>query len=262
MQIQNRAGIAANFKSPFENTLRELNFPASTAAERSNLAAITQSLKRSGVLPHIADLYSTNLNLASILGDSFIGVDFEALGRAADKVLANDSLNWEDDGVFQTIADDYNSRPFHTARFYSKDKKVENKRKLTAQEVREWLNTLLTIISLLLSINNQPTTVNNYNITNVYNTNHYYVAVQRYNPVELNSRYYRIVNQDIIIRQNHDCHSKIIGYLKAGDIARIVSVDGKAVKYKKWRKIWWDDDDGEYSGWIQNWKLEKFKQVE
>ncbi len=193
---------------------------------------------------------------------SFIGVDFEALGRAADKVLANDSLNWEDDGVFQTIADDYNSRPFHTARFYSKDKKVENKRKLTAQEVREWLNTLLTIISLLLSINNQPTTVNNYNITNVYNTNHYYVAVQRYNPVELNSRYYRIVNQDIIIRQNHDCHSKIIGYLKAGDIARIVSVDGKAVKYKKWRKIWWDDDDGEYSGWIQNWKLEKFKQVE
>lgn len=262
MQIQNQAGIGENIKAPLVDTLRELNLSASTVAERSNLVAITESLRHFNVLPAIANLYSINPGLTSFLGDSFIGVDFEALGRAANKVLANGSLNWEDNGIFQTIADDYNNRPIHTVRFDSKDEKIEDKRKLTVQEVREWLNTILTIISLLLSISKQPTTVNYYNITNVYNTNHYYVAVQGYDPVELNSRYYRIVNQNIIIRQKHDCHSRIIGYLYAGDIVRMVNADGKAVKYKKWRKIWWDDDDGEYSGWIQNWKLEEFKKVE
>ena len=70
------------------------------------------------------------------------------------------------------------------------------------------------------------------------------------------------MNQNIFIRQKHDCHLRIIGYLYAGNIVRMVNADGKAVKYKKWRKIWWDDDDGEYSGWIQNWKLEEFKKVE
>lgn len=262
MQIQNRAGIGANIKAPLVDTLRELNLSASTVAEWSNLAAITESFRHCNVLPAFANLYSNNPDFTSFFGDSFKGVDFEALGRTANRALANGSLNWEDDGIFQTIADNYNNRPIHTVRFDSKDEKIEDKRKLTAKEVREWLSIIVTIISLLFSFSKQPTTVNYYNITNVYNTNHYYVAVQGYDPVELNSHYYRIVNQNIIIRQKHDCHSRIIGYLYAGDIVRIVNADEKVVKYKKWRKIWWEDDDGEYSGWIQNWKLEEFKQVE
>ena len=59
------------------------------------------------------------------------------MGCAANKVLANGSLNWEDDDIFQTIADDYNNRQIHAAPFDSKDEKIEDKRKLNAQEVRE-----------------------------------------------------------------------------------------------------------------------------
>lgn len=110
MQIQNRAGIGIYIKAPLVDTLRELNLSASTVAEQSSLATITESLRHFNVLPAFANLYIINPDFISFLGDSFIGVDFEALGRAANKVLANGSLNWEDDGIFQTIADDYNNR--------------------------------------------------------------------------------------------------------------------------------------------------------
>lgn len=110
MQIQNRAGIGIYIKAPLVDTLRELNLSASTVVEQSSLAAITESLRHFNVLPAFANLYIISPDFISFLGDSFIGVDFEALGRAANKVLANGSLNWEDDGIFQTIADDYNNR--------------------------------------------------------------------------------------------------------------------------------------------------------
>ena len=45
MQIQNRAGIGANIKAPLVDTLRELNLSASTVAEWSNMAAITESFR-------------------------------------------------------------------------------------------------------------------------------------------------------------------------------------------------------------------------
>ena len=49
-------------------------------------------------------------------------------------------------------------------------------------------------------------------------------------------------------------HSIVIEKLEEGKVVRIID------KYKKWRQIIWENEDGEECmGWIQNYKLTEFK---
>lgn len=50
------------------------------------------------------------------------------------------------------------------------------------------------------------------------------------------------------------CSSKVVAHLPIGKLVCIVG------KYKKWVEITWENDKGEcYSGWVQNYRLKKFK---
>ena len=62
------------------------------------------------------------------------------------------------------------------------------------------------------------------------------------------------VNRESIVRLKHDCHSIVIEKLEEGKVVRIID------KYKKWRQIIWENEDGEECmGWIQNYRLTEFK---
>ena len=61
-------------------------------------------------------------------------------------------------------------------------------------------------------------------------------------------------NRESIVRLKHDCHSIVIEKLEEGKVVRIID------KYKKWRQIIWENEDGEECmGWIQNYRLTEFK---
>ena len=48
--------------------------------------------------------------------------------------------------------------------------------------------------------------------------------------------------------------NKVIEKLEEGKVVRIID------KYKKWRQIIWENEDGEECmGWIQNYRLTEFK---
>lgn len=71
----------------------------------------------------------------------------------------------------------------------------------------------------------------------------------------LNEFNYRVVCHDNVIpRIYHDCKSRVTGHLEKGKIVIIVN------RYKKWIEIIWQNDDGKFcSGWVQNYKVTKFK---
>lgn len=94
--------------------------------------------------------------------------------------------------------------------------------------------------------------INNYNYTQ--QVNNYYIVGMGYDAKELNTTKYRIVNRESIVRLKHDCHSIVIEKLEEGKVVRIID------KYKKWRQIIWENEDGEECmGWIQNYRLTEFK---
>ncbi len=71
----------------------------------------------------------------------------------------------------------------------------------------------------------------------------------------MNGLNYRVVCWDSVMpRICHDCKSRVTGHLEKGKIVIIVN------RYKKWIEIIWQDEDGIFcSGWVQNYKVTKFK---
>lgn len=95
--------------------------------------------------------------------------------------------------------------------------------------------------------------------SNTYNTtievNNYYVNDLEISAGMLNAMSYRIiVKNDVMPRIKPDCSSCVMGHLNIGQVVTVFR------KYKKWVKIEWEDECGNYySGWVQNYKLAKFK---
>ena len=79
--------------------------------------------------------------------------------------------------------------------------------------------------------------------------------VAEFNVDCLNGLNYRIVCWDNVMpRICHDCKSRVTGHLEKDKIVIIVN------RYKKWVEIIWQNEDGKFcSGWIQNYKVTKFK---
>ena len=157
------------------------------------------------------------------------------------------------DTVSETIASEYKKATDLSLNKKNKDLPIEEKRTKDVKEIREWLNFIITIISVVLGVtNSSATTINNYNYTQ--QVNNYYIVGMGYDAKELNTTKYRIVNRESIVRLKHDCHSIVIEKLEEGKVVRIID------KYKKWRQIIWENEDGEECmGWIQNYRLTEFK---
>ena len=128
-------------------------------------------------------------------------------------------------------------------------------RKEYVKNIRDWIGFCITIIGFFISIyslvSTKPSTTSNTTIE----VNNYYVNDLEICAEMLNAMSYRIVvTNNVMPRIKPDCTSRVIGHLNIG---QVVMVSGK---YKKWVKIDWEDINGnQYSGWVQNYKLTKFK---
>ena len=132
------------------------------------------------------------------------------LGRVTDQVFS-ESEEWDIDTVSETIASEYERATNLSINKEKQNLPIEEKRTIDVKEIREWLNFIITIISVVLGVTNSS-------------------------------------------RLKHDCHSIVIEKLEEGKVVRIID------KYKKWRQIIWENEDGEECmGWIQNYRLTEFK---
>ena len=174
------------------------------------------------------------------------------MGRVTDQVFS-ESEEWDIDTVSETIASEYERATNLSINKEKQNLPIEEKRTIDVKEIREWLNFIITIISVVLGVtNSSATTINIYNYTQ--QVNNYYVVGRGYDAKELNTTKYRIVNRESIVRLKHKCHSIVIEKLEEGKVVRIID------KYKKWRQIIWENEDGEECmGWIQNYRLTEFK---
>lgn len=133
---------------------------------------------------------------------------------------------------------------------------IETKdKKEYVKDIRDWVSFCIAIISFFISIYSLVST----KPSNTYNTtievNNYYVNDLEISAEMLNAMSYRIVvKNDVMPRIKPDCSSCVMGHLNIGQVVTV------SRKYKKWVKIEWEDECGNYySGWVQNYKLAKFK---
>lgn len=110
---------------------------------------------------------------------------------------------------------------------------------------------LISFVFYILGLRSAQPAVTN-NITQV---NNYYTVEMGMNADILNEYNFRIIcENDIMPRIKPDCSSRVVEHLPMGKIVYVVD------KYRKWFQITWKNDEGEYcSGWIQNYKVQKFK---
>lgn len=133
---------------------------------------------------------------------------------------------------------------------------IETKdKKEYVKDIRDWVSFCIATISFFISIYSLVST----KPSNTYNTtievNNYYVNDLEISAGMLNAMSYRIiVKNDVMPRIKPDCSSRVMGHLNIGQVVTV------SRKYKKWVKIEWEDECGNYySGWAQNYKLTKFE---
>lgn len=241
--------------------LNEMMEPLKTFANFSKINEISASmsglstiLQEAGSASAISQILKNDSTFSLLSQKTLEDVNINLLGRVTDQVFS-ESKEWDIDTVSETIIAEYEKATDVSSNKENQNLPITKKRKINAKEIREWLSFIITIISFILGItNSSSTTINNYSYTQ--QVNNYYVVGMGCDAKELNTTKYRIVNRESIVRLKHDCHSLVIEQLEEGQVVRIID------KYKKWRQIIWENEDGEECmGWIQNYKLTQFKML-
>lgn len=239
--------------------LNEMIEPLKTSANFSKINEVSASisglstiLQQVGSASLISQILKKNSAFSTLTEKSLEDINTNLLGRVTDQVFS-ESEEWDIDIVSETIATEYEKATDIFSNKENQNLPITEKRRIDAKEIREWLNFIMAIISFVMEItNSSATTINIYNYTQ--QVNNYYVVGMGYDAKELNTTKYRIVNRESIVRLKHNCHSIVIEKLEEGKVVRIID------KYKKWRQIIWENEEGEECmGWIQNYKLTEFK---
>ena len=239
--------------------LNEMIEPLKTSANFSKINEVSASisglstiLQQVGSASLISQILKKNSAFSTLTEKSLEDINTNLLGRVTDQVFS-ESEEWDIDIVSETIATEYEKATDIFSNKENQNLPITEKRRIDAKEIREWLNFIMAIILFVMEItNSSATTINIYNYTQ--QVNNYYVVGMGYDAKELNTTKYRIVNRESIVRLKHNCHSIVIEKLEEGKVVRIID------KYKKWRQIIWENEEGEECmGWIQNYKLTEFK---
>ena len=214
----------------------------------ANISDLSTIMQEAGSASFVSQSLKNNSAFSALSEKALEDININLLGRVTDQVFS-ESEEWNIDTVSETVAMEYEKATDKE----NQNLQITEKRKIDVKEIREWLSFIMTIISFVMGItNSSATTINNYNYTQ--QVNNYYVVGMGYDVKKLNTTKYRIVNRESIVRLKHDCHSIVIEKLEEGKVVRIID------KYKKWRQIIWENEDGEECmGWIQNYRLTEFK---
>lgn len=234
----------------------------------TSISPMISEMLRSVRISSVSEIYERYSSIMDPIQESLKGIDMELLGSVADRVLTM-SEDLDLDVAAEEITTEY-SRV--SAQEQEKEKKPEEaetnserqtentaevmrpeRRNIDIKEVRAWLDTIIGILTFIITLSaSQPSVSNTFNQT--LQVNNYYVINMGYDVSELNMDNFRIVNCDVVVRLKHNCHSKIVEQLREGQIIRIIG------KYKKWRQVVWKNEEDELCmGWIQNYNLTKFK---
>ena len=218
----------------------------------ASISGLSTIMQEAGSASFISQSLKNNSAFSALSEKALENININLLGRVTDQVFS-ESEEWNIDTVSETIAMEYEKATDISSNKENQNLPITEKRKIDAKEIREWLSFIMTIISFVMGItNSSATTINNYNYTQ--QVNNYYVVGMGYDVKKLNTTKYRIINRESIVRLKHDCHSIVIEKLEEGQVVRIID------KYKKWRQIIWENEDGEECmGRIQNYKLTEFK---
>ena len=218
----------------------------------ASISGLSTIMQEAGSASFISQSLKNNSAFSALSEKALENININLLGRVTDQVFS-ESEEWNIDTVSETIAMEYEKATDISSNKENQNLPITEKRKIDAKEIREWLSFIMTIISFVMGITNSSATpINNYNYTQ--QVNNYYVVGMGYDVKKLNTTKYRIINRESIVRLKHDCHSIVIEKLEEGQVVRIID------KYKKWRQIIWENEDGEECmGWIQNYKLTEFK---
>lgn len=292
MEIENNPAISAIQETlgRYEDILKPLHMQEVSAVERAmrdirpsaeymneimhqvkvstSISPMISEMLRSVRISSVSEIYERYSSIMDPIQESLKGIDMELLGSVADRVLTM-SEDLDLDVAVEEITTEY-SRV--SAQEQEKEKKPEEaetnserqtentaevmrpeRRNIDIKEVRAWLDTIIGILTFIITLSaSQPSVSNTFNQT--LQVNNYYVINMGYDVSELNMDNFRIVNCDVVVRLKHNCHSKIVEQLRDGQIIKIIG------KYKKWRQVVWKNEEDELCmGWIQNYNLTKFK---
>ena len=292
MEIENNPAISAIQEAlgRYEDILKPLHMQEVSAVERAmrdirpsaeymndimhqvkastSISPMISEMLRSVRISSVSEIYERYSSIMDPIQESLKGIDMELLGSVADRVLTM-SEDLDLDAAAEEITTEY-SRV--SAQEQEKEKKPEEaetnserqtentaevmrpeRRNIDIKEVRAWLDTIIGILTYIITLSaSQPSVSNTFNQT--LQVNNYYVINMGYDVSELNVDNFRIVNCDVAVRLKYKCHSKIVEQLEEGQIIRIIG------KYKKWRQVVWKNEEDELCmGWIQNYNLTKFK---
>ena len=292
MEIENNPAISAIQETlgRYEDILKPLHMQEVSAVERAmrdirpsaeymneimhqvkvstSISPMISEMLRSVRISSVSEIYERYSSIMDPIQESLKGIDMELLGSVADRVLTM-SEDLDLDVAVEEITTEY-SRV--SAQEQEKEKKPEEaetnserqtentaevmrpeRRNIDIKEVRAWLDTIIGILTFIITLSaSQPSVSNTFNQT--LQVNNYYVINMGYDVFELNMDNFRIVNCDVVVRLKHNCHSKIVEQLREGQIIKIIG------KYKKWRQVVWKNEEDELCmGWIQNYNLTKFK---
>lgn len=224
-----------------QNVLKEYDFSAITSAF-DNLARINISQELFGMSAAL-EAYDPS-KLASAIGSVFTNI------------VVTDTLNISD--VVEDVTEQYideNELSDAAAEEIRTVTKIKDKGLLNEQQLKVWEVYIYPFLVsffffILASRQPEPSTTNNITYVNNYYTTEVGIEVD-----VLNEYNFRIVcNNNVMPRIKPDCSSRVVDHLPLGKVVCVVG------KYKKWVEITWKNDKGEYcSGWVQNYKLEKFK---
>lgn len=146
---------------------------------------------------------------------------------------------------------------------YNRNEKVEDSnseerkgtKKVSSDDVWRIIERIGIIVAIIASCKAIFGDTSSNNFISVYQTNNYYINELNVDADFWNIFQYRIINRNKVMpRIKPDCSSRVTGHLSEGCVVQMVN------KHKKWVQIYWIDEDGnECCGWIQNYKLVKFK---
>lgn len=260
MEIENNPAISAIQETlgRYEDILKPLHMQEVSAVERAmrdirpsaeymneimhqvkvstSISPMISEMLRSVRISSVSEIYERYSSIMDPIQESLKGIDMELLGSVADRVLTM-SEDLDLDVAVEEITTEY-SRV--SAQEQEKEKKPEEaetnserqtentaevmrpeRRNIDIKEVRAWLDTIIGILTFIITLSaSQPSVSNTFNQT--LQVNNYYVINMGYDVSELNMDNFRIVNCDVVVRLKHNCHSKIVEQLREGQIIKII----------------------------------------
>ena len=159
------------------------------------------------------------------------------------------------ESIVAEVKEEYNKGEAIIDKDSSKIKVVKEKKKLTTDDVWKIIERIGIIIAIIVGLKDLVVDTATAIYNSVYETNNYYINVLNVDADYWNMFQYRIVNRnDVMPRIKPDCTSRVMGHLSEGCVVQVLDKRGK------WVQICWKDEEGsECCGWIQNYKLDEFK---